>query len=246
MATLPLQLNSPSLFIEPMRTLAAMISIGRGRECTPYAFPRLTAWAQRHSLDVVLITTPLKGNRLPHFEKLSVPAAFPGYDRYVICDDDLLISAQAPEPPMPEKTCVGMVPDAVQENTTAPYVKWTGNTGMLVLGADAIDLCESAQEQGDTSDIWGIADQGALNRVAWQQNRVSARDPRWNFMPVIEYIDNEVSWNVWSTRRSTRMGYYARLLSGIPSRYRENVRSAWGLHLIRAPGKCAFFNRLLP
>jgi hypothetical protein len=229
-----------------MRTLAAMISIGKNRECTRYSFPRLTAWAERHALDVVLITTPLKGGRLPHFEKLSVPAAFPGYSRYVICDDDLLISALAPAPPTPPSGCIGMAPDPVQNQTTADYVKWTGNTGLLVVDQGAIDLCELAQNQGDTSTIWGFADQGALNQVAWRQNRVHQIEARWNFMPVLSYINAVATWDVWISSRRARLWYYLQLQCGVPPRYRREVQSAWGLHLVRAPGRCAFFNRLLP
>src|SRR5690606_39124080 len=97
------------------------------------AFPRASGWAARHGYSSVLIKTPLhRSGELPHFGKLRIPERFPGYERYCIIDDDLLISRRAPE--LPDITCtsIGLAPDAEQRHTKNPTVKWTGNTGFII------------------------------------------------------------------------------------------------------------------
>src|SRR5579883_137003 len=117
-----------------MKTLVATISVGPREQLRKFSFPRLKNWGEKHGYTVVLIDRPLQdGGRTPHYAKLRVPQAFPDFDRYCIVDDDLLISSVAPALPDIPAGKVGLVPDAEQRNTTRRDVKWTGNTGFILL-----------------------------------------------------------------------------------------------------------------
>src|SRR6266496_3193990 len=104
-----------------MTTLVAMVSSGRREHLSEIAFRRAARWASRNDYTVVLSKERLvPADRLPHYAKLLIPDRFPGFDRYCIIDDDLLISALAPPlPDIPDGT-IGLVPDAEQGNTTKP------------------------------------------------------------------------------------------------------------------------------
>lgn len=198
----------------------------------PFTYPRLTAWGRKHGLETKLISRPIRNHPLPHFEKLAVPSAFPGYDRYIVCDDDLLLSRHAPPPPVIPVGDIGMVPDTVQRLTRASHVEWTGNTDFLVVDAAAADLCENAINCGPTPDIWGIADQGALNEVGWRAGRLHRLDARWNYMPIIETIEHHVPWEKWIIKRHLRIACYLRLINGVPPHFRKRVKTSWGIHLV--------------
>lgn len=228
-----------------MRTLLAMVSIGATREYAPRAFRRVAAYARRHAYDAVLVSSPLlPPGRRAHFEKLAVAAAFPGYDRYLVLDDDLYLSALAPALPEVPQGMVGLVPDAIQNLTSAPHVAWTGNTGFVLIGRDALDLQAKALQVAPRPDIWGMADQNTLNNVAWLEQRVHRLDARWNHLPIIHHIAHDITWDRWCSSRLLRISLYARFL--LPTPQRRAARAAWGLHLVRAPGRAAFFDRLLP
>lgn len=227
-----------------MRTLVATVSIGERRHLTRHSLPRMERWAATHGLDFAVVREPLVPAHLPpHFNKLAVPQAHPGYDRYVIVDDDLLVARHAPEPPRVPSGCIGLAPDDEQRNTTASYVEWTGNTGFIVADGAAGDLFAAALAHGAEPAIWGYADQGALNHAAWTARRIVQLDPRWNHMPVIRYFVRRDAWEAWRTQRFYRLRFYAGLCLPF-SPERRDIRAAYGVHLVRAPYP-GFFSRLM-
>src|SRR5262245_22177303 len=141
-----------------MTTLVVMVSSGRREHLSDLAFSRAARWASRNDYSAVLskerVVPP---DRLPHYAKLLAPDRFPGFGRYCIIDDDLLISSLAPPLPDIPEGMVGLVPDAEQRHTTKAGVKWTGNTGFVLCTSEAIPLLREAFAGGDDPDIWGIA-----------------------------------------------------------------------------------------
>ena len=155
-----------------MKTLVAMLSVGDRDYLTDYSFNRLAKWAARNGYTSVLIKDNLADEgKLPHYGKLLIPKHFPNFDQYCIVDDDLLINSIAPALPDIPDDCVGLVADVVQSNTFNPLVNWTGNTGFILCSSRSCSLLEFAYRRGDDSTIWGIADQGALNSVLWQEKK---------------------------------------------------------------------------
>lgn len=228
-----------------MKTLLTTVSIGSRHHLTRHTLPRMEDWSRAHSLDFQVIRQPLVPDGMPpHFNKLAVPTAFPGYDRYVVVDDDLLISRHAPAPPDVPAGRIGLVPDDEQSHTRAPYVKWTGNTGFIVADAAAVPIFADALARGSDDTIWGYADQSALNRSAWETNCVERLDARWNFMPVIHYFVSRNTWDQWKNSRLYRLRYYAALVSGLAWKERRKIRAAFGVHLVRAPYP-ALFSRIM-
>ena len=219
-----------------MKTLVATISIGANRPMAKYALPMMEAWTRRHHLNFVVIRHALiADDRPPHFNKLAIPAAFPGYDRYVIVDDDLLISRHAPAPPSVSKGRVGLVPDAEQRHTTAAYAPWTGNTGFIVADSAASPLFADALARGSDESIWGYADQSALNRSAWQAGSMEQLQSEWNFMPVIDHVVSNDCWQEWTESRTKRICFYLHLLINPFARGRIKIMKSHGVHLVRAP-----------
>jgi hypothetical protein len=219
-----------------MSTLVATVSIGPRSRFARRSIPRLEHWCHAHGLEFVVVREPLIQPGLPpHFNKLAVPACFPGHKRYVIVDDDLLIARHAPAPPEVPSGFVGLVADSEQRHTSAPGVDFTGNTGFIVADAAASPLFADALARGPTADILGTNDQSALNRSAWEQKRVHRLDPRWNHLPVIDHIVTRDAWRRWTGSRLHRLAFYLSLLPGAPTAARRTLRSAYGVHLVRAP-----------
>lgn len=228
-----------------MKTLVAMLSYGKRCHLSDPAFRRASQWASRHGYSALLVKEPLhRSGERPHFGKLRLPEVAPGYDRYLILDDDLFLTANAPALPDTPPECVALVPDAEQRHTTNPLVKWTGNTGFILVHRQSLDLFQKALEAEEDPTIWGIADQGALNGVAWSEGRVHRLDKAWNYQPVLEYFIIGKDWPHWLASRSYRLGFYARLVLKAPHPVITRTRSAYGIHLIRAPYP-RFFDRVL-
>ncbi|ACB76039.1 hypothetical protein Oter_2758 [Opitutus terrae PB90-1] len=219
-----------------MRTLLATVSIGARDRLTRYSLPRMEDWSRRCGMEFQVIRRSLiPAERPPHFNKLAIPAHFPDYDRYVIVDDDLLISRHAPPPPDTPLGSIGLVPDEEQRHTRAACVKWTGNTGFIVADKSTAPVFADALVRGSDATIWGYADQSALNRSAWTMGKLESLDRRWNFMPVIHHFVTRDAWQQWSTRRTYRLGYYLDILLRPGSKNRRMIRDAYGVHLVRAP-----------
>lgn len=140
---------------------------------------------------------------------------------------------------------IGLARDAEQRHTTLPGVEWTANTGFLTVLKDSLDLLESAIVHGDEPRVWGIADQGALNAVAWAEQRITEIDVRWNYAAVLEYFLHGRGWDAWLRQRNYRMSFYLRLLLRSRHPVIQRARQCYGLHMIRAPYP-AFFDRVIP
>ncbi|MBB5751072.1 hypothetical protein [Prosthecomicrobium pneumaticum] len=174
-----------------------------------------------------------------------VPQRFRDFDVYAIVDDDLLVSGKAPPLPAIPEGEIGLARDAVQTNTHNAAVEWTGNTGFVVVGPNGADLLLEAYETGDDPSVWGIADQGALNAVAWRRKRVHEIDQRWNFAPILTYFVSGRGWHTWSTSRRYRASYYLKVAANPFSQERRLLEASWGCHLIRTKTP-TFFDRFLP
>lgn len=228
-----------------MSTLVATISIGPRDRLTRHTLPRLERWCRAHDLEFVVVREPLiPPGRTPHFNKLAIPARFPGHERYIIVDDDILLARHAPAPPAVPPGHIGLVADPEQRHTTAPYVGFTGNTGFVVAHADAAPLFADALARGRDPSIWGMNDQSALNRSAWERGVVVRLDPRWNHLPVIHHIVTRNAWESWKSSRLHRLRFYLGLLPGAPTSHRRLLRAAYGVHLVRAPHP-ALYSRLV-
>ncbi|MEO0454732.1 MAG: hypothetical protein AAFY98_11445 [Verrucomicrobiota bacterium] len=228
-----------------MKTLVAMISVGPRKRINTVSIPRATRWAYRNGYDFSLIREPLQSeHQPPHYGKLYVPEAFPDYDRYCIIDDDLLIASAAPELPLTPEDHLALAPDAEQRHTRNPKVKWTGNTGFIVARKGAIDLMLKAQSAPEDPTVWGYADQGVLNSVAWSEDRVTALDKRWNYAPVLEYFLQGEGWDSWRDSRRYRFSFYFKAALRSSEPVLQSMRDCWGLHMIRATYP-RFFNWVL-
>jgi hypothetical protein len=218
-----------------MRTLVAMVSVGDRDHLTNVTYRRLYRWASSKNYDCFLAKKDLTGGRRgPNFSKLKIPDRIPGYDRYCIVDDDLLMSTDAPSLPHLQSGHVGLCRDALQNQTNHPAVEWTGNTGFILVGDDALDLLNRAYENGGESKIWPPGgDQSALNLVAWEEDRVQELDGRWNTQPVLSYFHNGLGWDKWKTSKSYRLSFYVSLALRLPGRARDLVEKSWGLHMVR-------------
>jgi hypothetical protein len=229
-----------------MRTLVAMVSSGPRGHLTDYSFPRASKWAARHGYNAILIKDSLQGpNRPPHYGKLLVPEAFPGFDRYCVIDDDLLMNTTAPALPEIPSDCVGLAKDAEQRNTRRQGVEWTGNTGFILCPSAASHLLKEAYEGGDDPEIWGIADQGALNSVLWKRRKIAELDGRWNLAPVLDFFVQGRGWDAWLNSKPYRLSYYLGIATGIRWHRKAMLKHCWGCHLIRAPYP-RFFSSYLP
>lgn len=223
-----------------------MLSHGDRRYYSDVTFPRAAAWAARVGYSVVLIKEALhhEGER-PHYGKLRIPELFPGFDRYCIIDDDLMISSLAPELPGFDAERVGLCRDAEQGHTTNPMVKWTANTGFVVVQRGGLDLLGKACDRGDDETVWGIADQGALNSVAWSEGRIEELNPLWNYQGALEYFIRGKGWGKWVSSRMYRCSFYLILVFGIPHPVLSKIRKCYGFHMIRCPYP-RFFDRIIP
>jgi hypothetical protein len=234
-------------------TIVVMVSVGDRTRLTNYTYPRLALWASLHGYSCMLIKKSITDPSVaPHFNKLIAHRLAPGFKRYIIVDDDILLKKDAP--PMQEVPdgFVGLSEDAVQSNTPAAHVKWTGNTGFIVADGDALELLEEAYQNGeypyncwDGSDkgIWGPHDQASLNNVLFNQNRIYKLDWRWNYQAVIcYYATKDDGWEKWRDSRLYRIWYYISLLSPL-SNSRKLVNKCYGIHMTMGSYP-AFFSRI--
>jgi hypothetical protein len=231
--------------VSKLTTIAIMVSIGDRHHLTKYSFRRLSAWASLHGYSALLLKDQDgELDRMPHFNKLIAHRAAPGFDRYVIVDDDLFLTYDAPALPDIPADKVGLCADAEQRHTEAPHIKWTANTGFVVINQSELSLLEEAYRLGEYphkcgdgsgKGIWGPHDQGIVNDVLFRNDKVYELDQRWNYQPVLDYFINfGGGWEKWSTNRLKRLSYYVTLL--IPfSKNRQRIARAYGVHLIRAP-----------
>jgi hypothetical protein len=229
-----------------LKTIVVVVSVGTRDRLTDFSYPRIAKWASRNQYTCALIKHAIQPQgRPPHYAKLLAHRMFPGFDRYCVVDDDILISSKAP--PLPEVPAghVGLVKDEVQTNTTNPIVGWTGNTGFLVFDSSCFSFLEAACDHGDEPTVWGFADQGALNYILWQRSAVFELDGRWNYPPIIAHFSRGVGWHVWSQNRFVRLAYYVSLILNPLSRVRRLLKQQWGIHLIRAP-YTKLFDRHVP
>lgn len=211
-----------------------MVSVGPRDHLTGFSAPRAAAWASRNQYDFLLAKQALQTEgKPPQYTKLHIPDHHPGYDRYCIVDDDLLMTSTAPPLPdiPPEK--IGLRPDAEQGQTQNPHVQWTGNTGFLVVGAGALDILVEAQRSERDPTVWGFSDQSVINSIAWKQGRVHCLDKRWNYAPVLEYFIQGKGWETWRTSRLYRASFYLKTVTRWPDPVIRGMGNCWGLHMIR-------------
>lgn len=220
-----------------MKTLIAIVSIGDRSHLSRMSLPRIIQYAAHHRYNVAFITNPIQPEgRQPHFAKLCVHKLLPGFDRYCVIDDDILLDPRAPPLPDVPPGHIGLARDHVQENTQNPLVEWTGNTGFIVFDQAAFPILDQACQHGDEESVWGYADQGALNYVLWTHRKAFEIDGRWNFAPVLSYFvdDPGIGWTKWNNSKFTRIFYFANLLLNPTFVSRRRIRENWGIHLIRA------------
>jgi hypothetical protein len=223
-------------------TIVLMVSVGDRRYLTDYTFPRVAAWAALHGYSCMLIKKDQTEHGLaPHFNKLIACRLAPGFSRYIIVDDDLLMKAGSPpvEDIPPGK--IGLSPDAIQTLTQAKHVQWTANTGFIVAGREALYLLEEAYQSGEYpfncwdgsgEGIWGPHDQSTLNDLLFRVNKIHQLDSRWNYQALLDFYENNgKGWHKWRSSRSYRIGYYLSLLLPF-SKNRQLLKKSYGVHMI--------------
>lgn len=160
-----------------MRTIVIMVSVGKRNYLTDISFNRASLWASKWGYSVSLFKENVNYlDRSPHFIKLIVHKEFPNFDRYIVIDDDILMSKNAPEIENVPEGFIGLCSDSVQTNTECLLINWTANTGFLVFDKKCFYMLEKAYEQGiykynigdgSGKGIWGPFDQGILNFVVF-------------------------------------------------------------------------------
>ncbi len=228
-----------------------MVSIGKRDHLTRFSYSRVYKWASKHGYSACLLKKPYVSThtRSPHFTKLMVHRILPGFNKYIIIDDDILMSENAP--PMEDVPLgyVGLCMDSVQINTNAEHVKWTANTGFIVCDETALYLLEEAYLNGeytpktDKDLIWGPFDQGIVNDVLFRNDRAFKLDWKWNYQCIIEYYINGIGWDKWRTNRFERLFYYIKIWLPIKSKTKTLLRTAYGLHLTMGVYP-KFFNKI--
>lgn len=188
-------------------------------------------------------------DKAPHFNKLKVPQMVPGYKRYIIVDDDIMIKENAPAMDSVPSGFVGLCMDAVQTNTEAPHVEWTANSGFIVTDGSGAALLDEAynlgeypykHNDGSGKGIWGPFDQGIVNDVLFKHEKIYKLDWRWNFQPVLDYFMNDRGWEVWSKSRLYRLMYYIAQIIPVKKTNKKKVKEAYGVHLIRVSNPLFF------
>jgi hypothetical protein len=218
-----------------------MVSVGDRTHLSNYTYRRLSAWASLHGYSSMLIKENIvePGVAL-HFNKLIAHRLAPGFKRYIIVDDDLLLRKSAPPMEDVPEGFVGLSPDAIQTNTAAPHVTWTGNTGFIVADSKALELLEEAYKNGEYpynfwdnsgKGIWGPYDQAALNNVVFSKARVYQLSWKWNYQTIIDFYGNGKGWHCWQKHRWYRLWYYLSVFLPLPTRSRRLVKTAYGLHM---------------
>ena len=227
---------------DPKHTIVIMVSVGKRGHISNYTYPRLAEWASNHGYSSILLKKPYEDNlnRSPHFTKLMAHKIVPGFRRYIIVDDDILFRKDAPEIESVPQGYVGLCKDAIQTNTEAEHVKWTGNTGFIVCDESALKYLESAYNEGEykyhsfdgsNKGIWGPFDQGILNDILFKNNKIYELDWRWNYQSVIIYYANGKGWDKWRTNRLYRISFYLSLLVPFTNKTRSLFKETYGLHM---------------
>ncbi len=226
-----------------MKTLIAMVTIGPDTTMRMLAVKRATAYASKHGYNFERIHEPSRpeSDRTPHWEKLLVPDAFPGYDRYLVIDDDILINHRvAPKlPDIPDRN-MGLVKEPIPGPFVEP-VDWVGNTGFMLVRREALDLMEKSYEFGEYEDIApGFGDQPAVNAVAWRENRVTRVAWNWNYLLMADWLMRSYRLqSPWTKNtmlaRIAKVTLTFRLLTSFLPHSRtsviSNVKNAYMLHL---------------
>ena len=222
------------------QTVAIMISVGNRAHLSTYTYPRLEQWARKHHYKSLLITDNYPFlDKSPHFNKLMAHRIAPGYKRYIIVDDDLMLKVSAPAIPNVPCGYIGLCKDAIQCNTEAAHVKWTANTGFIITDDSALYLLEEAYYNGvykfnfgdgTKKSIWGPQDQGTLNDVLFKNDKIYQLDWRWNYQSVIDYYARGKGWLTWKGSRFYRVCYYLLLLLPF-SKNRQLIKKAYGVHM---------------
>jgi len=230
-----------------------MVSIGERSHLTDFSFPRLSKWASKFGYNSILLKkayNPL--NRAPHFNKLQVHKLVPNFKRYIIVDDDILISEHAPMMEDVPYGLVGICKDSEQRHTEAIHINWTANSGFMVVGEESLYLLDEAYASGEYpfkcgdgtgKGIWGPHDQGIVNDVLFRNKKVFELNYKWNYQPVLEFFINGKDWTEWQNNKLYRLAYYSSLISPFPNKNKRAIKNAYGLHLIRAPYP-AFFSKI--
>lgn len=174
-----------------MKTAVVMVTIGPDSWTRKYSVARAQAYASRHGYEFAQITEPVlpHAGRTPHWEKILVPRALPGYDRWLVIDDDVLINTRL-APPLPDLAPgrLGLVKEPVPTRYEPP-MEWLGNSGVILFDRDGLDLLEATYAMGEYKDIApGFGDQPAINAVGWRERRVERLDWRWNYMLMADWL----------------------------------------------------------
>lgn len=233
-----------------MKTVIAMVTIGPDSWTRKYSVARAKAYAARHGYEFAQITKSSQpgSGRTPHWEKVLVPRTLPGYDRYLIIDDDVLLNTRiAPALPAVPAGALGIVREPVPTVYPLP-MRWMGNSGVLLFDRSCAGLMQDAYELGEVTDIEpGYGDQPALNRVAWAQGRVKRLPWRWNFIFMADWLHTvHRQHHPWTQNR--QLAQFAKLtmfsaltfamlrraLGGNPrgSGTLRRMRESYALHLI--------------
>ena len=174
-----------------MKTLLGMVTIGRDTTMRSLAADRAQIYARKHGYEFMRVNTPIiaDSQRTPHWEKTLIPQAAPGYERYLIIDDDVLINHRvAPALPEIPANTIGLVREALPGPFTTP-VQWVGNTGFMLVQREAVDLLTKAYSLGEYAAIPpGFGDQPAINAVAWKESRVTQMDWNWNYIIMADWL----------------------------------------------------------
>ena len=235
-------------------TIVIMVSVGDRSHLSDYTYPRLAKWAARHGYSCILLKkNNSSAEKSPHFNKLIAHRDFPHFERYVIVDDDILISSEAPVLPEIPEGLIGLAKDAEQRNTEAPHIKWTANTGFIIAAKAELYLLEEAYKSGEYPfqcgdrsgmGIWGPYDQGIVNHILFDNEKIYQLNWRWNYQPILDYFINRGGgWEKWSTNCLVRFYYYATLLISFSSN-RKLLSKAYCVHLIRST-HVSFFDKLV-
>ena len=174
-----------------MKTLVAMVTIGKDKWTRRFSVRDAQTYAAKHGYafaQIVEASIP-PGERTPHWEKILIPKRHPGYERYLILDDDILINHRlAPELPEIPPDALGIVREPLPGANVGP-VKWVGNSGVMIVHSEATDLLEQAYVMGEVTDVVpGFGEQPAINKVAWAADRIAKLDRRWNYILMADWL----------------------------------------------------------
>jgi hypothetical protein len=175
------------------KTLIAMVTIGPDNWTRRFSVARAETYARKHGYDFWRLTEASisPGQRTPHWEKTLIHRQRPGYDWYLIVDDDILINHRiAPAIPLLERRNIGLVREPLPELAGGP-VPWVANTGVMLVSGESCDVLEAAYEMGEIKEIVpGFGEQPAVNRVAWDGQRVERMDRAWNYILMADWLTN--------------------------------------------------------